>query len=74
MLEEATSLVLEFVERIGRRLEYVEAIAIVARRPLHSLEEQVAPIRQAIVRIDHRTDRFDERPQRIEKRLDVIEA
>jgi hypothetical protein len=69
MLEEATSLVLEYVKWIGRRLEYVEAVAIVTRRLLHFLEEQVAPVRQAIVRIDHRRDRFDERLQRIDSGL-----
>ncbi len=74
MADEPVNLILEFVRRIDRRLENVETIAVDIRARLHSLEEQVALMRQDIVRIDHRMDRFDERLQRIEKRLELIEA
>jgi hypothetical protein len=74
MADEPVDLILEFVRRIDRRLENVETVAVDIRAPLHSLEEQVALMRQDTVRIDHRMDRFDERLQRIEKRLELIEA
>jgi len=67
-------MVLEFVPRIDRRLENVETVAVDMRARLHSLEEQVALMRQDVVRIDHRMDRFDEHLQRIEKRLELTEA
>ena len=67
-------MVLEFVPRIDRRLENVETVAVDMRARLPSLEEQVALMRQDVVRIDHRMDRFDERLQRIEKRLELTEA
>ncbi|MBV9430317.1 MAG: hypothetical protein JO137_00710 [Hyphomicrobiales bacterium] len=74
MADEPVNLILEFVRRIDRRLENVETVVVDMRARLHSLEEQVALMRQDVVRIDHRMDRFDERLQRIEKRLELIEA
>ncbi|WP_158811594.1 hypothetical protein [Beijerinckia sp. L45] len=71
---EPVDLVLEFVRRIDRRLENVESIVIDTRSRLHSVEEQIALLRQDVVRIDHRMDRFDEHLQRIERRLDLIEV
>ena len=74
MAEEPVNLVLEFVKRIDRRLENVETIVIDTRARLHSVEQQLVLLRQDVVRIDHRMDQFDARLQRIEKRLDPIEA
>ena len=74
MADEPVNLVLEFVKRIDRRLENVETIVIDTRARLHSVEEQVALMRQDVVRIDSRMDRFDDRLQRIERRLDLIEV
>ncbi|MBV9519578.1 MAG: hypothetical protein JO068_15830 [Hyphomicrobiales bacterium] len=74
MADEPVNLIPEFVRRIDRRLENVKTAAVDMRAGLHSLEEQVALMRQDVVRIDHRMDRFDERLQRIEKRLELTEA
>ncbi|MBV8448157.1 MAG: hypothetical protein JO124_09250 [Hyphomicrobiales bacterium] len=74
MADGPVKMVLEFVPRIDRRLENVETVAVDMRARLHSLEEQVALMRQDVVRIDHRMDRFDEHLQRIEKRLELTEA
>jgi hypothetical protein len=74
MADEPVNLILEFVRRIDRRLENVETVAVDIRARLHPLGEQVALMRQDIVRIDHRMDRFDEHLQRIEKRLELTEA
>jgi hypothetical protein len=56
MADEPVNLILEFVRRIDRRLENVETVAVDIRARLHSLEEQVALMRQDIVRVDHRMD------------------
>ena len=74
MADEPVNLICEFVRRIDRRLENVETVAVGKRAPLHSVEEQVALMRQDVVRIDHSMDRFDERLQGIEKRLELTEA
>jgi hypothetical protein len=74
MADEPVNLILEFVRRIDRPLENVETVTVDMRARLHSLEEQVALVRQDMVRIDYRMDRLDERLQRIEKRLELIEA
>lgn len=72
--DEPVSLMLEFIKRIDKRLENVELIALDTRAPMHSVSEQVALLRGDVVRIDHRMDVFDGRMQRIERRLDLIEA
>ena len=74
MADEPINLMFEFVKRIDKRLENVELIALDTRARMHSLSEQVALLRSDIVRIDHRMDVFDGRLQRIERRLDLIEA
>ncbi len=74
MAEEPTSIMLEFLRRIDRRLENVETVVLDVRARLNSVEQQVALLRQDVVRVDHRMDQFDGRLQRIERRLDLIEA
>ena len=74
MVDEPINLMLEFVKRIDKRLENVELIALDTRARMHSVGEQVALLRSDVVRIDHRMDIFDQRLQRIERRLDLVEV
>ena len=74
MADEPGNLTLQLLRRMDGKLDRIEQRLddVVAR--MGSLGQQTAALRTDIVQLQVRIDHFDQRPQRIERRLDLIEV
>jgi predicted nuclease with TOPRIM domain len=71
MADEPENLTLRMLRQVDAKLDTILDRLHDLTARMSSVEDQVVGLRTDFVRLEHRVDRFDER---IERRLDLIEA
>jgi predicted nuclease with TOPRIM domain len=74
MADEPDNLTLRMLRSIGEKQDTILDRLLDLTARVSSVEDQLVGIRTDLVRLEHRMDHFDQRLERIERRLNLAEA